>query len=176
MYTDTQAKGGGIARSKVSAFQSYQIQAESSDCSDDKFINKQISTSRPIRHSITMVTWPIIFCPTENHSVTGWSVAGRRGCVLHWGKGLCSHPSTLHLWQEVSTAIFIESTSENLTTCFGHQKRVLKLGRTFPISSNSCPTIWPRLILPTTCTKERDKFTNVQAFLKEKTIWCVQTY
>lgn len=72
IYTHTQAKGGGTARrSKVSAFQSDQIQAESYDCSDDKFINKQISTSRPIRHSITMATWPIIFCPTENHSVIG---------------------------------------------------------------------------------------------------------
>lgn len=94
-HTFQATSGDTVSRSKVSAFQSDQIQAEL--CSDDKFINKQIPTFRPTRHSVTMATWPIIFCPTENHSVIGWSVTGWSRCVLHWGGRACVLTRVLYI-------------------------------------------------------------------------------
>lgn len=64
-----------------------------------------------------------------------------------------SPPPSLDLVQEVGTSVVIQPARQNVTARLSHQEGVLKLGRTLPVPGHCCPTIRPRLVLPTTYTE-----------------------
>ena len=58
--------------------------------------------------------------------------------------------SSLHLSQEVSTAVVLKAPGEDLAAGLRHQQGVFELSRALPISGHRRPAVWPCLILPAT--------------------------